>query len=120
MSQKVATRLDKGMFVAGEWVDADERTDVIHPYDGEVVGSVPIASESQVVDAVDAAEQAFEASDLSAYERYELLSETARRLEDRADEVARIITSEQGKPISEARGEVDRASQVLQLSAEQS
>ncbi|MBV0925825.1 aldehyde dehydrogenase family protein [Halomicroarcula limicola] len=119
MSQQVATRLDKQMLIGGEWVDADERTDVIHPYDGEVVGSIPKASERQVIEAIDAAEAAFEAAELSAYQRYELLSETARQLEDRADEVARILTSEQGKPLSEAKGEVDRGIQTLDLSAEQ-
>ncbi|WP_276274016.1 aldehyde dehydrogenase family protein [Haloarcula litorea] len=119
MSQETATRLDKQMLIGGEWVDADERTDVVHPYDGDLVGSVPMASEEQVVEAIDAADEAFEASELSAYERYELLSETARQVEDRADEIATILTSEQGKPIAEARGEVDRAVQTLDLSAEQ-
>ena len=119
MSQDTAARLDKRMFVDGEWVDAEERTDVTHPYDGDLVGSVPMASESDVIDAIDAAQAAFEASALSAYERYELLSATARQVEDRAGDIARILTSEQGKPISEARGEVDRAVQTLDLSAEQ-
>jgi lactaldehyde dehydrogenase len=119
MSQEVATRLDKQMLIGGEWVDADDRTDVIHPYDGDLVGSVPLASEQQVVDAIDAADAAFEASELSAYQRYELLSETARQVEARADDIARILTSEQGKPLTEARGEVDRAVQTLDLSAEQ-
>jgi lactaldehyde dehydrogenase len=119
MQQQSATGLDQQMLINGQWVDAAERTDVTHPYDGSHVGSVPMASEQQVVDAIDAAETAVEQSDLSAYERYELLSATARRLEGRAEEVARIMTSEQGKPISEARGEVDRAVQTLDLSAEQ-
>ena len=119
MSQQTASRLDKDMLISGSWVDAAERTDVIHPYDGDLVGSVPMAGEEQVVEAIDAAEHAFEASILSAYERYELLSATAREIEDRAEEIAKILTSEQGKPISEARGEVDRAVQTLDLSAEQ-
>jgi lactaldehyde dehydrogenase len=119
MSQDTAARLDKRMLVDGTWVDATERTDVIHPYDGDLIGSVPMASKSRVTDAIDAADAAFEASDLSAYQRYELLSATARQVEDRSDEIARILTSEQGKPISEARGEVDRAVQTLDLSAEQ-
>jgi len=119
MSHQTASRLDKDMLIDGTWVDADERTDVIHPYDGELVGSVPLASEAQVTEAIDAAEAAFEASDLSAYQRYELLSATARLVEARADDIARILTSEQGKPISEARNEVDRAVQTLDLSAEQ-
>src|SRR6056297_3092947 len=119
MSHQTASRLDKDMLIDGTWVDSDERTDVIHPYDGELVGSVPLASEAQVTEAIDAAEAAFEASDLSAYQRYELLSATARLVEARADDIARILTSEQGKPISEARNEVDRAVQTLDLSAEQ-
>lgn len=119
MSQEVATRLDKQMLIGGEWVDGDERTDVVHPYDGKPVGSVPMASEHQILEAINAAEQAFEASDMSAYERYELLSATVRQLEERADEIAHILTSEQGKPLIEARGEVDRAVQTMDLSAEQ-
>ncbi|WP_049986166.1 aldehyde dehydrogenase family protein [Halobellus rufus] len=119
MSQQAVTRLDKRMLIGGSWVDGDDRTDVIHPYDGERVGSVPMASDAQVAEAIDAAEAAFEASELSAYERYELLSATARAVEDRADEIARILTSEQGKPLADARGEVDRAVQTLDLSAEQ-
>jgi lactaldehyde dehydrogenase len=119
MSQEAATRLDKRMLVAGEWVDGVDRTEVFHPYDGSRVGSVPLAAPEQVEEAIDAAEAAFHASDLSAYQRYELLYGAAERLEDRAEEVARVLTSEQGKPISEARGEVDRAVQTLQLSGEE-
>lgn len=119
MSLEAANRLDKQMLINGEWVGSDERTDVTHPYDGSDVGSVPLVSEQQVIDAIDAAERAQEESDLSAYERYELLDTTADLLEERADEVAQILTSEQGKPITEARGEIDRAVQTLQLSGEQ-
>jgi lactaldehyde dehydrogenase len=119
MSLEAASRLDKDMLIDGAWVDAENRTDVIHPYDGTVVGSVPMASEAQVAEAIDSAEAAFQASELSAYQRYELLSATARLVEARADEIARILTSEQGKPIAEARNEVDRAVQTLDLSAEE-
>ena len=87
------TRLDRKMLINGEWVDGEKRTDIIHPYDGDVVGSVPLAGERQVVEAIDGAEAAFQASDLSAYQRYELLSETARQLEERAEDVAHILTT---------------------------
>jgi len=107
------------MLIDGEWVEGDGRTDVIHPYDGSRVGSVPLATADQVTAAIDAAERAQEASTLSAYERYELLDTTAEMLAADADHVANVLTSEQGKPITEARGEVDRAVQTLQLSAEQ-
>jgi lactaldehyde dehydrogenase len=119
MSLEAASRLDTEMLIDGEWVDGEDRTDVIHPYDGSEVGSVPMASEEQVREAIEAADRAQEESTLSAYERYELLERTADRLEENADHVAEVLTSEQGKPITEARGEVDRAVQTLQLSAEQ-
>jgi lactaldehyde dehydrogenase len=119
MSLETTGRLDKQMLIGGEWVDADERTDVSHPYDGSEVGSVPVASVEQVREAIEAAEAAQEASTLSAYERFTLLDETAEILDERAEEVAQVMTGEQGKPITEARGEVDRAVQTLRLSGEQ-
>ena len=119
MSLDTASRLDKRMLIDGKWVDADERTDVVHPYDGSVVGAVPLADAEQVRAAIDAAERAQEAAELSAYERFELLRTTAEKLDAEADRVATVLTSEQGKPIAEARTEVDRAVQTLQLSAEQ-
>ncbi|PSP90178.1 lactaldehyde dehydrogenase [Halobacteriales archaeon QS_4_66_20] len=107
------------MLVDGEWVDADTRRDVIHPYDGEVVGSVPVATPEQVEQAIEAADRAAEETTLSAYERYELLYHAAERLEEEAEEMAQLMTAEQGKPITEARGEVDRAVQTLKLSGEE-
>ncbi|MFC7157810.1 aldehyde dehydrogenase family protein [Halomarina halobia] len=107
------------MLIDGTWVDSDDRTTVTNPYDESAVGSVPVATEQQVTDAVDAAHRASEESTLSAYERYELLYATAERLEDDAEEMARLVTSEQGKPLSESRVEVDRAVQTLRLSGEE-
>jgi len=107
------------MLIGGEWVDTDERRDLIHPYNGDTIGSVSIADGSDVQEAVEAAERAFDASDMSAYERFELLDRTADLLEEDAEEMARTITAEQGKPITEARNEVDRAIQTLRLSGEE-
>jgi lactaldehyde dehydrogenase len=107
------------MLIDGSWVDADDRTDVINPYDGTTVGTVPVASREQVREAIDAAEEAASETSLSAYERYELLSIAADHLEERIEEVAETITSEQGKPIEEARTEADRSVQTLRLSAEE-
>jgi lactaldehyde dehydrogenase len=119
MHAELATRLDKRMFIAGEWVDADDRMDVMHPYDGSTVGSIPLASTTQVNEAIEAADTAYRESTLSAYQRYELLTTAADTLAERSDEVATIITSEQGKPLNEARTEVDRAVQTLRLSGEE-
>jgi lactaldehyde dehydrogenase len=120
MSLEGTSQYDAQMLVGGEWTDGDEGTiEVRHPYDGERVGTVPDASRAQMVAAVDAADEAWRASTLSAYERYELLYAAAERLEDDAGEMARIVTAEEGKPIDEARTEVDRAVQTLRLSGEE-
>jgi len=110
---------DEQILIDGEWVDADERDEIIHPYDGERIGSVPVAPKEEVQRAVAAADRAAEESTLSAYERYELLYRTAELLEEEEEEMAQLMTAEQGKPITEARGEVDRAVQTLKLSAEE-
>ncbi len=110
---------DEKILIDGEWIDADERDEIVHPYDGERIGSVPVASKEAAQRAVAAADRAVEESTLSAYERYELLYRTAELLEEDAEEMARLMTAEQGKPITEARGEVDRAVQTLKLSAEE-
>lgn len=107
------------MFINGEWVSGNEQREVVHPYDGQIVDSVSVANAEQVNQAINAADHAVENSELSAYERYELLSIAADELEDRAEEVTNLITSEQGKPISEARNEVDRAIQTLRLCGEE-
>jgi len=119
MSQQAVDRYEAEMLVGGSWRSGDERADVIHPYDGRTVGSIPLASRADVEAAVSAAHEGWTRSTLSAYERYELLTLAADALEADAEEVARLITSEQGKPITEARGEVDRAVQTLRLSGEE-
>jgi len=107
------------MLIDGSWIEGGDRTDVINPYNGTTIASVPVATREQVTDAIEAARDAAERTSLSAYERYELLSIAADHLEERVDEVAEIITSEQGKPISESRTEADRSVQTLRLSAEE-
>lgn len=119
MQQEIATGEETQMFVDGSWVESAEMTNIIHPYSDQTVRSVPLATDELVHAAVDAAARAQDESNLSAHERYRLLSRTAELLSTDAEEMAHIITAEQGKPITEARGEVDRAVQTLQLSAEE-
>jgi lactaldehyde dehydrogenase len=119
MSQLATDRYDADILVGGTWLSGDERAEVIHPYDGQTVGSAPLASADDARAAIAAADSAFADSTLSAYERYELLSYAADALEDDTEDMARLITGEQGKPLSEARSEVSRAVQTLRLSAEE-
>jgi glyceraldehyde-3-phosphate dehydrogenase (NADP+) len=83
-----------------------------------VVDAVPVATPAHVESALAAAlEGAQKMAALTAYERSQILLRAAAIVEDRADELARVLTLEQGKPIFESRGEVGRVPDMLRLCA---
>ena len=108
------------MYVAGRWVDRASVTEVVNPFDGSVIDTVPRADASDVEGALAAASRGARVmGGLTAYDRYALLMKAAGIISERAEEFARIITMEEGKVIAEGRGEVQRAVQTLTLSAEE-
>jgi len=79
----------------------------INPFDGSVVGDVTVTPGDQVPSVVNRARQAQPAwGALSLDQRRDVLKSLGKLIEDRADEFARLITQEMGKPIKEAQGEV--------------
>ena len=107
-------------FVAGRPAEGTEPLPVRHPYDGREVGRTSHATPDQVEAAVAAAAAvADRAAALPAYVRAEALAHVSRRLAERAEEVARLITAESGKPIRWARIEVTRAVSVFRWAAEE-
>ncbi len=108
------------MHIGGEWVDRDEKIDVINPYDNSVVDTVPRGSVADVELAVASAERgAAVMAKVPAYQRFEILRKASELLEERTEEFARTITMEEGKVIGEGRFEVNRAVQTLMLSGEE-
>ena len=108
------------MYVAGRWVDRASVTEVVNPFDGSVIDTVPRADDADVEAALAAASRGARVmGGLTAYDRYALLMKAAGIISERAEEFARIITMEEGKVIAEGRGEVQRAIQTLTLSAEE-
>ncbi|MEM6468046.1 MAG: aldehyde dehydrogenase family protein [Planctomycetota bacterium] len=107
-------------FLAGTWQDRDERIDVVNPADGEVIDTVPTANESDVETALDAATRSASImAELSGYERFQILRRAADLMLERRDDLARTLSSEEGKPIREATLEVERSVQVIELSGEE-
>jgi aldehyde dehydrogenase (NAD+) len=107
---------DYKAYIAGNAVEADEWIDVTNPYNGEVVGRVP----SLGADHLEAAVRETHLSGhevMSRYQRSEILNKAMQRLQDRASEFSRLITSEAGLCVRESRYEVGRASDVLQFAA---
>src|SRR3954447_24760557 len=120
MSTTTVTR--KQLFINGEWRDsASGRTlDVINPATEEVVASVPSADRADVDAAVAAARAALNGpwGQMSARERGRLLWRLGEKLSERADEVARLETLHNGKPIFESRHiEVPASAECLQYYA---
>lgn len=107
-------------WVAGQRRSSDATLTVTSPYDGSTVGTTSIATAQDVDDAVQAAATvADELRRLSAGERAAALAHVSERLAARADEVARLITAENGKPLRWARVEVSRAVSTFRWAAEE-
>ena len=110
------------LFIDGRWLDgAEGRTiDVLDPATGSVIGKVCIAEEKQLEEAAAAAHRAFAGwADTSVLERSNILRRAATALRACAAETAAILTSEQGKPLVEARAEVDTSADILDWFAEE-
>jgi acyl-CoA reductase-like NAD-dependent aldehyde dehydrogenase len=101
-------------YVGGEWVDTAEHDVVRLPYDGTPVGEVPRAGRDLVERAVAAAREGFHAMrDLANYERADLLLRAADLIRRDLAEYTQIVCAETGKPIKEAKVEVERSLQTL-------
>ncbi|MEV6928870.1 aldehyde dehydrogenase family protein [Dactylosporangium sp. NPDC051485] len=107
-------------YIAGRPASSDDAVEIRHPYDGRPVGATSNATPEQVEEAVAAAAAvAAEAAALPASTRAAALDHVSARLKERADEVARLITAENGKPLKWARGEVSRAVSTFRWAAEE-
>ncbi|MCS7314721.1 MAG: aldehyde dehydrogenase family protein, partial [Bryobacteraceae bacterium] len=107
-------------WIGGKWVATAERRQVRLPYDGSLVAEVCVAGPAEVEAAVAAArDAAVVMREMTAAERAAILHKAYHRLLERSEELALAVSSESGKPIREARLEVERASQTLLFSAEE-
>ncbi|MBV8808019.1 MAG: aldehyde dehydrogenase family protein, partial [Acidobacteriaceae bacterium] len=102
------------LYIGSEWIDTKAHDPVRLPYDGSTVAEVPHGDESTVERAVEAARKgAREMASLANFERADLLLRIAELIRRDAAEFAHLICSETGKPIREARVEVERSPQTL-------
>ncbi|SCX66697.1 NAD-dependent succinate-semialdehyde dehydrogenase [Variovorax sp. EL159] len=119
---KDPTLLRQQAFIAGAWVNADDGTTVAvtNPANGQQIGTVPMCGTEETVRAIAAAEKAQKAwARVPAKERSTIL----RRLNDlmlaNVDNLALIMTTEQGKPMAESRGEIAYAASFIEWFAEE-
>ena len=109
------------MLIGGEWrrAAAGEEIEVVNPATETVVGAVPSGAREDVELAVATAERAFPGwAATDTEQRAQILARAAALIEERAKELAAVLTSEQGKPIAEARGEVTHLAHGVRYYAE--
>src|SRR5216117_435282 len=105
-------------YIGGEWASAGtmEATPVYNPSRGEVIAQVPAGGTEEVNQAVAAARAAFPAwSEIPVVERARILFRYKHLLEENFESLARGVTREHGKTIEEARGDVRRGIEVVEL-----
>jgi succinate-semialdehyde dehydrogenase/glutarate-semialdehyde dehydrogenase len=110
------------LFIDGVWTaGASGRTiAVMNPATGAEIGTVAHADRSDLDAALAAAERGFERwRDISAFERAKIMRKAADLLRERAPEIGRIMTMEQGKPLAEAQGEATAAADIIDWFAEE-
>jgi len=118
---QVADRPDVQMldnFIGGRWVKAqtDACFDVHNPAVGSVIGRTPLSTAADVDAAVEAAARAFPSwRDTAVNARAQVLYKFKALLEQHVDEIARLVTTEHGKTLDEARGSVRRAIECVEV-----
>src|SRR5450432_4387297 len=118
MTTLTATATKVPNYVNGRWVESTSKEwrDVINPANGEVIASVPMSSDAEVLAAIEAAHAAFPAWRRSpAEDRIQPLFKLKTLLEEHIDDIARIITTENGKTFTEAKAELRRAIENVEV-----
>jgi succinate-semialdehyde dehydrogenase/glutarate-semialdehyde dehydrogenase len=110
------------LFIDGAWKPAvnGKTLPVLNPATEETIGTVAHAEQADLDLALAAAQKGFETwRKVSAYDRYKLMRKAADILRSRVDEVAKLMTMEQGKPLAEAKGETLVGVDVIDWFAEE-
>ena len=108
------------MYIAGQWTEGQDTIEVLNPFDGSLVDTVPHAGPKEVDQALESATRGARImAKLPAYERYSILTKTAGLLRENQEDFARLISKESGKALWESRFEVVRAAETIELSAEE-
>jgi len=114
----MTTQNDVQLYIGGTWRKTADVLPVINPADEKVIRTVAVASTADLEDALAAAEKGFRGwSRTSAAKRAEVMLRAAALMRARAEEIARCITLENGKPLSEARMEVIRGCEFFEWDA---
>lgn len=109
-------------YIGGQWIDADNGNTfpVFNPFDNSQIGSVPECGRDETRRAIEAANAVWPAwRALAAKERSALLQRWAELIDENKEDLATLLTLEQGKPLAESRGEIDYGNGFIKWFAEE-
>ena len=110
------------LFIHGEWRDAaaGETLAVFNPATGKEIGRVAHARQADLDLALTAAQKGFETwRDMPAIERNKIMRKAASLMRERAGDIGKLLTQEQGKPLAEAKGESLAAADIIEWFADE-
>jgi succinate-semialdehyde dehydrogenase/glutarate-semialdehyde dehydrogenase len=110
------------LLIDGEWISAKDRVSspVVNPATGEEIGQVPHATQADLQRALESSERGFKVwRNTSAFERAKILRKASALLRERGESIAQKLTMEQGKPLFEARYELNSSADYFEWFAEE-
>lgn len=112
--------LKEACYINGEWVTGKETIDVTNPVDDSVIGQVPKLGKAETKAAIEGAHKAQKAwAKKSAKERAGTLRKWFNLMMENQEDLAQIMTAEQGKPLTESRGEIGYGASFIEFFAEE-
>lgn len=109
-------------FIAGQWQSADSNLEIVvnNPATGEIIGKIPNCGENETTRAIEAAANALSNWQIiGAFERAKYLLNIKSKIEENIDELAMLLTKENGKSITEAKGELQYGADYFLVYAEE-
>ncbi len=107
-------------YIDGQWVDGAKRDDVTNPANGDVIASVPNLGANEANAAIAAAKEAMKSwKKRPAKERSNILRAWFNLIMENQEDLAQIMTAEQGKPLAESRGEIGYGASFIEFFAEE-
>src|SRR5262245_25829065 len=121
MAEMTATPVrTQGFYLSGKWIEEGAPVEIRAPYDGTPLAQVFQGTREHAERAIDAAVRAFGSTRrLPAFERQRVLRSIAQQITNRKEEFARTLAQESGKPLKQARTEVERGIFTFTVAAEE-
>ena len=108
------------LFLNGEWTGLNDTAEVINPFNGSVIDTVPRATPADITSAIKSLAKGAQAMrNMPAHQRVDILRKAASLIRERQEELGRLISIEEGKVLAEGRIEASRGAETIDLSADE-